>query len=347
MKLQYDIVFVTHLPAFYKINLYNAIAKKARILVIFVASASKIRTTDFTQGECRFDYKIINDTPFENRSKVSSLFRFYKLLKDIQYNQIIVGGWDLIEYWFLIFKSSKSKNALALESSLLESNLSGLKGALKKLFLKRISTIFPSGQPHAQLCRSLQFNGEIKITGGVGIFQYQEKNRILSHSFNGKFLYVGRLAAEKNLAVMIQAFKHFPTWSLTLIGSGPELKALQAIAPSNVHFAGYVPNEALAAQYQAHDVFILPSKQEPWGLVVEEALYYGLPVIVSNKVGCAQDLVVNQQVGSLFEPSNESSLIESINQISTNYAEFKERVNKIDFHARDLKQVGQYVQGTR
>lgn len=342
---EYDYLFVTHLPAFYKVNLYNAIAKHCRVYVIFIAPGSNIRAPDFTTGEYHFDYCYLNHGSFEKRVAVHSLWRLFWLTRKLRYQRLVVGGWDLIEFWFLAFFSHKAKNGLALESSIFESKTHGLVAALKKLFLSRLSIVFPSGEPQQGLLYALNFMGRIKKTMGVGIFQYQKQiPDANTFAFEGKFLYVGRLSPEKNLPLLLQVFAHLPQFSLTLIGDGPQQTQLQKMATANVRFAGYVLNEALAQWYQEHDVLILPSLKEPWGLVVEEALHYGLPVIVSNRVGCAKDIVERLQVGLLFDPQVPLSLHEAINMMMEHYDKFLQKVHKMDFHSRDHWQVQQYVQ---
>jgi len=337
----YDTVFVTHLPAFYKVNLYNEIAKKRQIFVIFIASASVIRTKDFTPTDFAFDHCVLNEGAFEQRSKLKSVLGLYQRLKTIRYRQVVVGGWDLIEFWLIAWLFPKKSNALACESSVYESNTKGLVGLIKRSFLSRIARVYCSGQAQLALIEALSFKGEIKKTLGVGIFNYTAK-MVLQKTFQGKCLYVGRLSPEKNLEALIRLFAGFPDYHLTLIGQGPLEKKLQAILPANVTLVGHVPNEALGAWYQSHDIFILPSLKEPWGLVVEEALYYGLPVIASEQVG-AKELVTHYQAGQLFSPGNEQSFKDALSGCVEHFARLAENVQKIDFKVRDKAQVNQYL----
>lgn len=343
MSKEYDTVFVTHLPAFYKVNLYNELAKQARVFVIFIASASVIRAKDFTPHNFAFDYCILNEGAFETRSRASSLWRLYQLLKTLTYRQIIVGGWDLWEFWLIALLSPQKRNALACESSVYESRITGLAGWLKRTFLKRMHLAYCSGKPQKALLKALSFDGVTKETLGVGIFNYAATPTRKPKAFSGKFLYVGRLSPEKNLISLVNLFAHYPQYQLTLIGQGPLHATLQANVPSNVTLVGHVPNETLSSWYQSHDIFILPSLKEPWGLVVEEALFYGLPVIASENVGCAQDFINHYQVGKLFSPNNEKSFSEALKWCANNYQQLLDNVQKIDFQARDVWQVKQYL----
>jgi glycosyltransferase involved in cell wall biosynthesis len=95
-------------------------------------------------------------------------------------------------------------------------------------------------------------------------------------------LYVGRLAAEKNLPLVIDAFRHLqssrPGMKLVMVGDGPERAALQARNP-DVIFSGMRQGEDLAEHYASADLLLFPSTTETFGNVVLEAMASGLPVV--------------------------------------------------------------------
>jgi len=128
----------------------------------------------------------------------------------------------------------------------------------------------------------------------------------------GYFLYVGRLSEEKNvdglLAEWIRYREGGGTWPLVIVGNGPASRELQqqaslsAFAP-DIHFAGHKGLSELPTFYAFARCFVLPSTREPWGLVVNEAMAAGLPVIVSSRCGCAEDLVDPAKNGFVFNPA--------------------------------------------
>jgi len=95
-------------------------------------------------------------------------------------------------------------------------------------------------------------------------------------------LCVGRLAAEKNLDVLLRAFESLkaadPSARLVLVGDGPERASLQLRCPE-AHFAGLRRGDDLAAHYASADLFLFPSVTETFGNVVPEAMASGLPVV--------------------------------------------------------------------
>ena len=83
-----------------------------------------------------------------------------------------------------------------------------------------------------------------------------------------------------------------------------------------VVFAGFVNQAEIGAYYAAADCLILPSRfGETWGLVVNEALQFGVPCLVSNKVGCGPDLIQSGRTGYIFESGRHDSLLECMLKI--------------------------------
>jgi len=338
----YDLVFVTQLPSFYKVNLYNEISSKCRIKVIFLGSSSVERTKDFTSSEYRFDYEFLRCNDFETRQVFKSLLKLRKALSRIDYKLVLFSGWNLPEFWYVLFSNLKSKNVLVLESSIRESTLRGMKGLLKKVFISRVGTVMASGQLHIALLKDLGFSGKISITKGVGIINKPSRD-ISQHHFQGKFLYLGRLSPEKNLESIMNTFNRFTQFTLTIVGNGPQYEMLTTIAGPNIKFVPHVQNQDIAKVFADQDVLILGSMSEPWGLVVEEALYYGIPVLVSNYCG-SSELVENGKNGFVFNPDKDDDLRDSLLRFNEdNYQEMLTFIKSSFLDLKDEMQVASYV----
>jgi len=139
------------------------------------------------------------------------------------------------------------------------------------------------------------------------------------------FLYVGRLAPEKNLSTLIRAFAAYRklggAWSLVLVGDGPDrddlIRQSQSLGVDReIRFTGLKTTKKTIPYYAFAGCFVLPSIREPWGLVVNEAMASGLPVIVSARCGCAEDLVRPGENGYLFDPTQDGELTNRMFSIS-------------------------------
>ena len=96
-----------------------------------------------------------------------------------------------------------------------------------------------------------------------------------------------------------------------VVGAGPEAAGLRARVESEqlpVAFTGFVNQSALPAHYAAMDCLVVPSASESWGLVVNEAMAAGRPVIVSDRVGCAPDLVIEGETGFSYAMGDVAAL---------------------------------------
>jgi glycosyltransferase involved in cell wall biosynthesis len=133
------------------------------------------------------------------------------------------------------------------------------------------------------------------------------------------FLANGRFVEKKNLFRLFEGFARYRSaaraeaWDLVLLGDGelrPQL--LDHVArlglQEAVHLPGFRQYEELPAYYGLAEVFVHGSTTEPWGLVVNEAMAAGLPVLVSDRCGCAADLVVPGANGYTFDPLDPDEL---------------------------------------
>ncbi len=133
--------------------------------------------------------------------------------------------------------------------------------------------------------------------------------------YEGKvvLLYMGYLRKRKGVDFLIKAFKEMERTDAVLIiaGSGEEERYLKRLAcdSGSIRFVGYVEGDEKAGYYSQADVFIMPTEHDPWGLVVNEAMYYGLPIIVTGAAGSSELVTDN---GVVIESGNSSMLKDAL-----------------------------------
>jgi wffZ len=334
----YDKVILTNLPSFYKINLYNRFSEYERILVLYTGDTAEERNKDFFSGTMQFDHL------YFSQNKLLQLAQLLRIFVTCDYRELIIGGWDSVTMWEAALISSKSRKSLVIESTDYESTMTGIKKILKTFFLSRFSKVYASGKAQKRLAERLGFRGQILITKGVGIFNYIEQPLFETRSEVRSFIFVGRLVPVKNLKLLIDVFNKMPEKQLTIVGFGEQEEFLKSMAKENIAFMGAVDNNRLPQIYQQHDVFILPSISEVWGLVVEEALNNGLPVLLSNRVGCVEEIVIDGENGLIFRYDDPDDLIQKIRQISNVelYNRMRLNISQMNFGQIEREQVKCY-----
>ena len=136
-------------------------------------------------------------------------------------------------------------------------------------------------------------------------------------------LYVGQLIRRKGVRYLIEAYgklkRDYKDVCLMLVGDGPLRIELEESCAKHqikdVHFLGNKSYEELPKYYSMADIFVLPTLEDVWGLVVNEAMACGLPVITTKAAGCAVDLIVPGENGFIVDEANAGQLCSAMRRI--------------------------------
>ena len=158
------------------------------------------------------------------------------------------------------------------------------------------------------------------------------------------FLASARFIPKKNLDILIRAYAEYrkkvesrnakvEVWDLVILGDGPLRSDLRSLISDLglddfVVMPGFKQYDELPAYYALAKAFVHPSKSEQWGLVVNEALASGLPVLVSERCGCSPELVQDGINGFTFNPGDETQLTSRLIEMATLPTEERERMGE-------------------
>jgi glycosyltransferase involved in cell wall biosynthesis len=137
-------------------------------------------------------------------------------------------------------------------------------------------------------------------------------------------LYASKLIPRKRPKDLLEAFAGVLSRGvkveLMFVGDGPELATLQATARDRhmkgIHFAGFRNQTELPRFYAAADMFVLPSEDEPWGLIINEVMCAAVPVITTSVVGASPDLVIDGKTGFVYPPGDIGRLSSAIETLA-------------------------------
>ncbi len=342
-------VLIIHnqLWAHYKSKLFSEISARMKIehpdsqmLVAHIALREASRSGMQDEKSFPYDYpykvlfqKNLDEVSFSER--LTALFQTFNTFKPTVLN--VTGWFDWAQVILMAYARMKGvKIVLSSESSLADHNRSGIKEKIKKQIVGMADAFFCFGKSSVDYLLHLGMDSnKIKVNNAAVIDEDiirahfdQAKGQIPpntdSQTRRYTFVYVGRLAPEKNLQMLLGAFLNLlnqepiaACWDLLFVGDGPSRNDLEQIVQNSnfanhVKFAGGFPWYQVPEWLAKSDVLVLPSTSEPWGLVVNEAMVCNMPVIVSETCGCAPDLVLNDVNGFTFDPTKQRKLEDAL-----------------------------------
>ena len=284
-------------PASYTLDLAKNVYDKNKIDYCFIKSNTLVKSNSKSNKEMLSEMSI-----FE---KIRFIIKIFK-----ENNMIIVNGYNNYPFilTFILNIFSCNKRFVATESDTqLQIPAHPIKRFVKWIYLsiifrnKYVLGFSGGNDSHKDLFRHYGMEGEriFLMPMMVDNSKFYQKNKVLPEVFY--FLYVGRLVKHKNVEELIKVFKsRFSTLNaeLRIVGSGEEEGYLRDKYQSEkVKFLGKKFTEDLVEEFQKASCFVCPSIFEPWGLVVNEALSSGVPVIATKEVGAAFDLINGKETG--------------------------------------------------
>ncbi len=321
----------TVLWSHYKAAVFSSVYELAReqgidFKVIQIAR-NEIKRRDFDAidyGMHRYPYELLFDDYLESIPVVRRVARVLRAIRTFRPDVLIIPGYSDPVCWaaFALSKVMGIRIACTMGSTELDRPRTPLKENVKSWLLRHIDGVFCYGTPQCQYLRKLGVSASKIMTrrqATDNTFIRKEFLRCRTEGFaradfpHRNFLYAGRLAEEKNLFALLDAFKACRSdWGLILVGGGPLEAELREYQRQNkigrVFFVGPKRWDEVFRYFAHSSVFILPSTREPWGVVVNEAMLCELPVLVSSHCGCAPDLVDEGVNGFTFDPRNNGEL---------------------------------------
>lgn len=356
-------IVTTH-PIQYNAPLFKELAKVVDLKVFY--TWSQANGTIYDPGfdtERKWDVPLLDGYVFEfieNIAKAPGSHHFkgidnptlIKKIGEFSPEAILIFGWSFKSHLKLIRCFSKSgKIIFRGDSTLLdESQGISLKKILRRIFLtwvythidvalytgtanKAYFTKHGVGQKKMVFAPHSIDNGRYSPNDANRLAASKMRDQLSIKASDLVYLFAAKLEKKKDPLLLTNAFKRVghPNVHLVIVGSG-ELEQAARMATANnrrVHFLPFQNQSIMPVIYALADVFILPSKGpgETWGLAVNEAMASGKAVIVSDKCGCAQDLVHNGENGFIFESGSENDLLEKMNLIENKG--FAEKMGRI------------------
>ncbi|NEO68919.1 glycosyltransferase family 4 protein [Moorena sp. SIO3H5] len=312
---------------------------------------------------------IISDQPREKVKTTVLINKLSLVLSQINPDVIAIAGYADIGmlYAFLWSILHQKPTILLSETKEDDAHRSWWRENFKRWFLKGYKTALVGGKPQKRYLIKLGMNPKSIFTGcdvvGNDDFNPNKIKSLPVPHQKPYFLAINRFVPKKNLSTLISSYGNYRqtagvnAWDLVLCGDGElRVEIEQQIAELNlqdsVHLPGFLQQDELLPYFAHAKSFIHASIQEQWGLVVNEAMAAGLPVLVSNRCGCFEDLIIEGVNGFGFDPENPEQLTELMVKMSSDDINLEkmsqaslEHIQKFspDYFAEGLMQAVQYA----
>ena len=354
------VMLITNIISPYRIPLFNFIAEKGVVnfKVIALAEKEENRKWEILRDKIKFDYRVLpgwHSFIWGKKREVAIHINkgITKVLRKYNPDVVITSGYDSLAYWqaFLYCKLHRKKYFLWNGTTLLSAgSTTGVRGLLKRIIVKGADRYIAYGTKAKEYLEYLGAKAEnIYISTNTVDMEYFQ-SKVVEYRNTDSFmkerkkypkyllLYVGQLIRRKGIIQVLKALDSLgdPDIGFIIVGSGPEEKNLKTFCKKNklqnIFFEGFKQQNELSKYYALADVFILPSFEEVWGLVVNEALAIGLYVLSSKYAGASYDLIKEGWSGDVFDPHNIEEIVKLIIQAKGKIKDIRKRREVISQH---------------
>jgi len=330
------LVILTEIISPYRIPLFNCLAADSGVdlHVIFLSENDpSLRQWKVYKEEIRFSHEVLPSWRRRvGRFNVLLNGRVMDALRQANPQAILCGGYNYIASWQALIWARIRNVAFLLWS---ESNRYDARGGLavvellKAEFLRNCDGFVVPGRSAKEYLTAHNIRSDRIFTAPNAIdndlfCSLAQATRQDATAVRRRLdlpsryiLFVGRLVPEKGVFELLRAYATLDQSlrervGLVYVGDGPcrvELqKQASTVTDGAIRFPGFAQREQLPAYYALAEMFVLPTYTDTWGLVVNEAMACGLPVIVSRVAGCASDLIQENWNGLLIPPKDISTL---------------------------------------
>lgn len=334
-KIQLKVLFITNVPSPYRVEFFNELEKYLNLTVIFEKSTSDERDSSWNnyafenfEGIVLKGIKINSDTAI--------CLGIINFLKRHKFDYIICSNFTSPTGMLAIQYMRKHSINYYLEcDGGFAKNGEGVKEGIKRYFITGANGYFSTGVAcdeyfiaygaDAEKIIRYPFTSVREEEIDINIPEKGRKDELrekLGMKEEKIVLAVGQFIPRKGFDILLKAVSNLPEEvGVYFVGGEPteEYLLLQNENQlNNVHFVGYKSKNILNEYYYASDIFVLPTREDIWGLVIEEAMAHGLPIISTSRCAAALELVKNDVNGYVVPVEDVDAISEKIIEVLTN-----------------------------
>jgi glycosyltransferase involved in cell wall biosynthesis len=338
------VVILTEIISPYRIPVFNALAQTPGIdpHVIFLAETdATLWKWKVYRDDIRFSFEVLAHWRRRMRGYNVLLNRgVTAAVAKAKPDVVVCGGYSYIAMWQAQrWARARSIPVLLWSESNRQDRRRGkpVVEMLKRSFMRGCGGFIVPGKSAAEYLRTFGVPDRVIFTapnavdndlfaGGARVARAQARELRAKLGLPERYyLYVGRMIPEKGIGVLVEAYARLDAdlrqrFGLVLVGDGTAraqcAEETERIQPGKVVFPGFLHREELAMHYGLAECLVFPTFSDPWGLVVNEAMASGLPVIVTDVAGATPDLVRDGWNGRVIAAGDVDGLVSAMRQLA-------------------------------
>ncbi len=326
------VLFLTNYPSPYRVRFFDELAKYLDVTVLYTDRAAEQKDREkawFIQGEGHFQEVVLG-----KRLSVRGANLCLEVLSWLKkpYDHILICGYssptNMLAMAYL--KTRRIPFWMEVDGGLIRQE-GKAKYRFKKSLISMATNWLGTGKTVTEYLVHYGAEGERVFTYPFSSLSEKdilpeppgrEEKKMLREKLGMTeekvLLSVGQFIPRKGFDLLLQAAAKLPkTTGIYIVGGEPTeayLQMRQALDLSNVHFVGFQSKDALAEYYRSADLFVFPTREDIWGLVVQEAMAYGLPVVTTDKCVAGLELIEPGHNGYLVPGENVPALKDAVEQ---------------------------------
>jgi len=326
----------------YQLARVNAAAERVPVTGIEGARRSLVYAWEPRDGDTRFERHVLFDSALEKQSAQAIVAATEAALHAADPDIVCITGWSHSEALTMLrWARRRRRHAILLsESTEHDHDRTRIREAVKRRLVGLCDAALVGGQPQRAYAERLGLPGDRIFLGydavdndhfrlGADAARIDDAARRAALGLPERYFFVScRFIEKKNLVRLIEAYAMYlaaarnETWDLVIAGDGEQRAALEALVRARalaprVHFLGFRQYDDLPTLYGLAGGFVHVSTVEQWGLVVNEACAAGLPVIVSDRCGCVEDLVEPGANGWRVDPFDTGAIASALGELAS------------------------------
>lgn len=327
------VLYLTNLPTPYRVEFFNELGSMCDLTVLYERKTAKNRQASWLQN-VSVSYKEVFLKGISIGDENSLCFDVINWLSNNSYDIIVIGGYSTLTGMFAISYLNFKKKPFVLNSDGGFVKLDNkLKYIVKKHFISSaqfyLSTsnttdkyLINYGASSKNIYRYpfTSLKKENIRTKSLSVYEKRFLRTELNIDYDFLIVSVGQFIHRKGFDVLIKASKELSeNTGVYIIGGEPTeeyLNLIEKFSIDNVHFVNFLSKEVLEKYLLSADVFVLPTREDIWGLVINEAMSYGLPVITTDKCVAGLELIKSDFNGYIVDSDNVDEIVNKINDLN-------------------------------